>query len=138
MRLHALEVVAADASPAITNAIRFTRSPSGLIRDPGTGLLNRRYFAGRLDAEVERAQQSSASLTLLHVGLGRSRAASPGVDSQLNEVAEMVRFELGARGEICRVGSAELATLIRTSRAELLTVLEQIRQQLPPNAAMTQ
>ena len=130
VRLHALEVVAADASAALTNAVRFHEVSALSIRDTGTGLLNRRYFAGRLDAEVERAQQSSASLTLLHVGLEEGRAASPIVDSQLKEVADLVRFELGARGEICRVGSAELAALVRTSLAELRSALEQIRRRL--------
>jgi GGDEF domain-containing protein len=130
VRLHALEIVASDATAAITNAIRFHEVSALSIRDAGTGLLNRRYFAGRLDAEVERAQRSSASLTLLHVGLEGSGAASPVVDSQLKDVAELVRFELGARGEICRVGSAELAAVMRTSLGELRSAFEQIRRRL--------
>lgn len=129
-RLHDLEAVAADAKAAITNAARFHEVSALSIRDAGTGLLNRRYFAGRLDAEVERARQSSASLTLLHVGLEDSRTASPIVDAQLKEVAELIRSELSDKGEICRVGFAELAALVPTNLAELRAALEQIRRRL--------
>jgi diguanylate cyclase (GGDEF)-like protein len=110
--------------------MRFHEVSALSIRDTATGLLNRRYFAGQLDAEVERAQQLGASLTLLFVGLEESRSTSPTVDAQLTEVAELIRFELSGRGEICRVGLAELAVLVPRSVVELRTALEQIRRRL--------
>jgi GGDEF domain-containing protein len=128
--VHALETVAADASAAITNAMRFHEVSALSIRDTETGLHNRRYFAGQLDVEVERAQQMGASLTLLLVGLEESRGASPIVGAQLIEVAELIRFELSGNGEICRMGLAELAVLVPKSAAELQSALEQIRRRL--------
>jgi GGDEF domain-containing protein len=130
VHLRALEAVAADASAAITNAMRFQKVSALSIRDTETGLFNRRYFAGQLDAEVERAHQSRASLTLLLVGLDESQGASPNVDSQLTEVAELIRFELSGRGEICRVGLTEIAVLVPRSVAELGASLEGIHRRL--------
>jgi GGDEF domain-containing protein len=130
VHLRALEAVAADATGAMTNAMRFHEVSALSIRDTETGLFNRRYFAGQLDAEVERAHQSGASLTLLLVGLDESQSATPNVDSQLMEVAELVRFELSGRGEICRVGLTEIAVLLPRSVAELRASLERIHRRL--------
>ncbi len=130
VRMHALEAVAADASAAITNAVRFHEVSALSIRDTDTGLLNRRYFAGRLDAEVERAHQSGASLTLLLLGLEKPGSASPTFDAQLVEVAELIQSELRGSDDVCRVGSAELAALVPRSVAELRVALEQIRRRL--------
>jgi GGDEF domain-containing protein len=129
-RLRSLEAVAADASAALTNAVRFHQVSALSIRDTETGLLNRRYFAGRLDAEVERAQRSGAHLTLLLAALDGSRGASPVVDGQLVELAELIRGELSINDEVCRVGLAELAALVPRSAAGVQPALEQIRRRL--------
>jgi GGDEF domain-containing protein len=129
-RLRALEAIAADASAALTNAVRFHQVSTLSIRDADTGLLNRRYFAGRLDAEVERAQQSGANLTLLLAGLAEPPGAPQAVDAQLVELAGLIRLELSGRLDVCRVGASELAVLVPRAAAELRTALDQIRRQL--------
>lgn len=133
VRVRALESAVNDAAAAITNAVRFHQVSALSIRDTDTGLLNRRYFAGKLDAEVRQARASNEQLTLLLVSTevdDPEGADSPAADALLVEVAEYMRFELGGSEGVYRLALAVLAVHVPASVAELQPTLDRVRRRL--------
>lgn len=136
-RVRALEVAVADATAALTNAVRFHQVSALSIRDTDTGLLNRRYFAGKLDTEVRRAHKANEPLALLLVSSEWDDAeygASPAADAQLVELADFVQHELGAGEGACRLTPAVLAVHVPKTLAELEPTLVRVRRRLAEGA----
>jgi diguanylate cyclase (GGDEF)-like protein len=135
-RLAALGEVVGVAAGGLTNALRFHEVSALSIRDTGTGLLDRRYFAGKLDAEVDRARRSGDRLALVLVmvdGLGaiESRRGAAEADAALARVAARLRQELVQPDEVCRLGRGELGLFVPGGEsADLQGALNRLRQSL--------
>ena len=135
-RLHALEEVVGTAAGAIANALRFYEVSALSIRDTGTGLLDRRYFVGKLGDEVELAragQQRFALLLVLVEGLTvvEARQGAAAADGLLTRIAERLRAELRLPEEVFRIGRAELAAFVRGGEsADVQAAVNRIRRSL--------
>jgi len=126
--LATLEELALAAGRAIENARQFRELHELAVRDPLTGLHNRRYFHETLAHEVKRAHRYDRRLAMLFFDLDDFKSINEeighlGGDSVLAEVAQRLRLVVRGADIPCRVGGDEFAVILpEASRddAELL------------------
>ena len=121
--LAALEELALTAGRAIENARQFQELHELAVRDPLTGLHNRRYFHETLAHEVKRAHRYDRRLALLFFDLDDFKAINEeighlGGDSVLAEVAQRLRLVVRGADIPCRVGGDEFAVILPESSLE--------------------
>src|SRR6476646_119594 len=121
--LSALEELALTAGKAIENARQFEELHELAVRDPLTGLHNRRYFHDTLDHEVKRAHRYDRRLAMLFFDLDDFKAINEeighlGGDSVLAEVAQRLRLVVRGADIPCRVGGDEFAVILPESSLE--------------------
>jgi diguanylate cyclase (GGDEF)-like protein len=122
--LAALEELALAAGRAIDNARQFRELHELAVRDPLTGLHNRRYFHETLSHEVKRAHRYDRRLALIFFDLDDFKGINEeighlGGDSVLAEVAQRLRLVVRGADIPCRVGGDEFAVILpESSRAE--------------------
>lgn len=151
VRLLELTRTVGIAAGSFETALRFDAIAALSVRDAGTGLLDRRYFDGRLADEVDRAQRNGGVLGLLVVsvhglgGLGERRGAAA-ADILLAQIADRLRALLPGSGEPCRLGGGELGLVLtdgqtaeaaRTAVAELRTSLDELAARAGATLACT-
>jgi diguanylate cyclase (GGDEF)-like protein len=133
-QLAALEELAAGSSRAIENARRFRELHELAIRDPLSGLHNRRYFHDTLAHEVKRAHRYSRRLALIFFDLDDFKAVNErighlGGDGVLAEVAERLRSVTRGSDIPCRVGGDEFAVILPEAALEDAELLFERLQQ---------
>jgi diguanylate cyclase (GGDEF)-like protein len=121
--LAALEELALAAGRAIENARQFRELHELAVRDPLTGLHNRRYFHETLSHEVKRAHRYDRRLALLFFDLDDFKGINEeighlGGDSVLAEVAQRLRLVVRGADIPCRVGGDEFAVILPESSLE--------------------
>ena len=121
--LSALEDLALTAGKAIENARQFEELHELAVRDPLTGLHNRRYFDDTLDHEVKRAHRYDRRLALIFFDLDDFKAINEdighlGGDSVLAEMAQRLGLVVRAADIPCRVGGDEFAVILPESSVE--------------------
>lgn len=121
--LAALEELALTAGRAIENARRFRELHELAVRDPLSGLHNRRYFHETLAHEVKRAHRYDRRLALIFFDLDNFKAINEdighlGGDAVLAEVAERLRSVVRGADIPCRVGGDEFAVIFPESSLE--------------------
>jgi diguanylate cyclase (GGDEF)-like protein len=121
--LAALEELALTAGRAIENARRFRELHELAVRDPLSGLHNRRYFHETLGHEVKRAHRYDRRLALIFFDLDNFKAINEeighlGGDAVLAEVAERLRSVVRGADIPCRVGGDEFAVILPESSLE--------------------
>jgi len=95
----------------------FDRLSDTARRDPLTGLLNRRGFEERLDAELARARRGNRSVALVladldHFKTVNDRLGHPAGDAVLIRVAEVLD-RVGRRGDtVARMGGEEFVFIV--------------------------
>lgn len=87
------------------------------IRDPLTGLYNRREFDRRLRHELERCHRYQQPLSLLMLDLDHFKAVNdghghPAGDKVLREIAGQVKQALRGSDEVVRYGGEEFAVIL--------------------------
>lgn len=103
------------------------------IRDPLTGLYNRRFMEEWLDRELRRTERlgqplSALALDLDHFKRFNDTFGHEGGDLVLREVGALLRGLVRASDIICRVGGEELVLLLpETPLATALQIAETIR-----------
>jgi diguanylate cyclase (GGDEF)-like protein len=105
------------AASAVYNAIAFERTRESSVRDPATGLHNRRFFDEVLPAELARARRSGepVSLVMLDVdGLKRVNDSQghQGGDQMLLALADALRAAVRGSDAACRLGGDEFAVIL--------------------------
>ena len=120
--LSALEDLALTAGKAIENARQFEELHELAVRDPLTGLHNRRYFDDTLDHEVKRAHRYDRRLALIFFDLDDFKAINEdighlGGDSVLAEMAQRLGLVMRGADIPCRVGGDEFAVILPESSA---------------------
>ena len=121
--LGTLEELALAAGRAIENARQFRELHELAVRDPLTGLHNRRYFHETLAHEVKRAHRYDRRLAMLFFDLDDFKAINEeighlGGDSVLAEVAQRLRLVVRGADIPCRVGGDEFAVILPESSLE--------------------
>jgi diguanylate cyclase (GGDEF)-like protein/PAS domain S-box-containing protein len=90
------------------------------LRDPLTGLFNRRFFEESLDRELRRATRKKSSLALLFIDIDHFKKFNDSFghdagDMVLQEVAEVFREHFRSEDVVCRFGGEEFAVLLPDS-----------------------
>jgi diguanylate cyclase (GGDEF)-like protein/PAS domain S-box-containing protein len=90
------------------------------IRDPLTGLFNRRFLQESLDKELQRAKRKKRSLAILFLDLDNFKCFNDTFghdagDSVLQSMAETFRSQFRAEDVICRYGGEEFAVILPES-----------------------
>jgi diguanylate cyclase (GGDEF)-like protein len=121
--LSALEELALTAGKAIENARQFRELHELAVRDPLTGLHNRRYFHETLAQEVSRAHRYDRRLALIFFDLDDFKSINEeighlGGDSVLAEVAQRLRLVVRGADIPCRVGGDEFGVILPESSLE--------------------
>jgi diguanylate cyclase (GGDEF)-like protein len=121
--------------------------------DPLTGLFNRRYFATRIEEEIERARRYSLELSLLLIDIDDFKRVNDELghlagDFLLKQIAEVLKRSVRVFDVCTRYGGEEFAILMPGSGINnALVVAERIRSRveqasreagtLPPHARIT-
>ncbi len=103
------------------------------VRDPLTGLFNRRYLAEMLDRELARAARESTSVGVVMLdidhfkGLNDSRGHKAG-DVMLQALGQLLRLQTRLGDIACRYGGEEFVIILpKTTAAVALRRAEQLR-----------
>jgi diguanylate cyclase (GGDEF)-like protein len=133
----ALQTLAEEVAPGITNARRFARAEQRAATDELTGAGNRNAYEAELEREVARAGRTGRPLSLLVLDLTREPAALGDVSDQdvaLREFAALVTRVTRATDILCRRGPREFAILLpETQAAGARTFLSRLRQEIAGN-----
>lgn len=94
------------------------------LRDPLTGLYNRRYLNEAMTRELARARRAGQSLGIVVIDLDRFKAINdshghPAGDSVLCQVAELLRADMRASDILCRFGGEEFVALLPGASEEV-------------------
>jgi len=121
--LSALEELALTAGRAIENARQFRELHERAVRDPLSGLHNRRYFHETLAHEVKRAHRYDRRLALIFFDVDDFKAINEeighlGGDAVLAEVAQRLGSVVRGADIPCRVGGDEFAVILPESSLE--------------------
>ena len=93
------------------------------IRDPLTGLFNRRFLQESLDKELQRAKRKQRSLSLIFLDLDHFKRFNDvfghdAGDNVLQSMADIFRTHFRAEDVICRYGGEEFAIILPESSVQ--------------------
>ena len=119
-QIAALEDLAAVAGRAIENVRRYNELRELAVRDPLSGLYNRRYFHETLAHEVSRAHRHDRPMALIFFDLDDFKAINEqvghlGGDAVLTAIGERLSSAVRASDIACRVGGDEFAVILPES-----------------------
>jgi diguanylate cyclase (GGDEF)-like protein len=118
---------------AVQNARDYREKLEQAIRDPLTGLYNRRFLLEALEKEVQRSARygSEASLVIFDVDdfkLVNDRFGHAAGDDVLRAVGRLAEAHIRPADSFARIGGEEFALLLpETSQLEALLVAERVR-----------
>ena len=122
-RLRLASAVAEHTAMALANlSLRETLRHQS-IRDPLTGLFNRRYFEESLEREVRRARRRGVSLGVIMLDLDRFKVVNDNHgheagDVLLRTLGELLRRNVRGEDVACRWGGEEFALLLPEASLE--------------------
>ncbi len=98
--------------------------------DEATGLPNRAAFESAMKLTLIGAgrQQGLAYLDLDHLSVINDTTGHAAGDAMLHGIGSLLRAEIGAEGEVFRIGGDEFALLLTGDAAEVRARIDQIRQ----------
>lgn len=105
------------------------------IRDPLTGLYNRRHFHERLEQELARAERTGRSFHITLIDLDRFKAVNDRYghnagDEVLRRFAEVARQTLRKSDLVARYGGEEFIVLLPDGQVDdIIAVMDRLRQQ---------
>jgi diguanylate cyclase (GGDEF)-like protein len=114
------------------------------IRDPLTGLYNRRYLEETLDREVRRAARAAQSLGVLMIDLDHFKKFNDTYghdagDAVLRETAQFLAKGIRAEDFVCRFGGEEFVVILPTADQEITQArAERLRSKMRQLAVMYQ
>jgi diguanylate cyclase (GGDEF)-like protein len=127
------KAVGRQLSIALDNATLLDRATDMSLRDPLTGLFNRRYLEEVLEAEIRRAARYSLPLAVTMIDVDNFKAYNdlhghPRGDEVLCEVAQRLRDQVRRTDIVTRYGGEEFVVLLpMTSKAHARLIGEKLR-----------
>ena len=106
------------------------------IRDPLTGLYNRRFLSEWLEREISRSRRNGSSFAVLMLDLDHFKRFNDAFGHQsgdlaLREVCALLQQSVRGSDVVCRYGGEEIAVLLPDSELEhAMRVGEKIREQI--------
>lgn len=106
------------------------------IRDPLTGIYNRRYMQEALDREIKRVGRTRQSLSLIMLDIDHFKTVNdtyghPAGDTLLRKLAEVVQGQIRGEDVACRYGGEEFAIILPNSSLDSARrCAERIREEL--------
>lgn len=116
--------VAEHMGIALTNLRLLETLRHQSIRDPLTGLFNRRYFEETLEREIKRAERSGSPLSLMMLDIDHFKAFNdtyghaPG-DALMRELSELLHDHTRGGDVACRFGGDEFLLLLPETSFEV-------------------
>ena len=132
-RLRLAELVGERLALALANANLREALRHQAIRDPLTGLFNRRYMQETLEREVSRSARSQRPLSILFLDLDHFKRFNDthghgAGDALLREFGHLLRTRLRAEDIVCRYGGEEFLLIMpETTLAATLERAETLR-----------
>ena len=133
LELRIADLLTAQATIALRNADLHARVAEAAVRDPLTGLLNRRYFDTALGHAFAAARRSGAPLSVIVLDLDRFSAVNNDHghtvgDDVLRRVADVLRVHVRDADIVARYGGEEFVIIAPgASRDEAVEVAERVR-----------
>lgn len=115
--LQCAEAVAEQTALALANSSMRQVLQSQSIKDPLTGLYNRRFMEETLERELARAKRSHSALSVVMVDLDNFKALNdhhghPAGDAVLQTCSALLQRSLRASDIACRFGGEELMVIL--------------------------
>ena len=116
--------VAEQLSLAIANLNLRTTLQAQSIRDPLTGLFNRRYLEEFLHQEIHRAERNQYSVGVIMIDIDHFRhfnntLGHDGGDFILKEIAQLLKNEIRQSDVACRYGGEEMLLILPETSLEI-------------------
>lgn len=137
-----LQLLVGQMGVAVQNARDYREKLEQAIRDPLTGLYNRRFFLETLEKEVQRASRygSEASIVLFDVDDFKQindTYGHPTGDDVLRRIATIATEQIRPVDSFARIGGEEFALLMpETPQMEALLVAERLRTTIAREAIL--
>ncbi|HEX6868315.1 MAG TPA: diguanylate cyclase, partial [Candidatus Limnocylindrales bacterium] len=128
------DLLATQVAVALRNADRHARVSDAAVRDPLTGLLNRRYFDEAVEAAFASARRSGLPLSLIVLDLDRFSSVNNEHghavgDAVLRRVARAMAAAVRTGDTVARYGGEEFVVIAPGADAEAaVEVAERIRE----------
>jgi diguanylate cyclase (GGDEF)-like protein len=124
----AVRALTTIASVAIDNSLRFAKSEALAMRDPLTGLHNRRAFSERLQAEIEASERDLRQMTFVMVDVDDFKRVNDnfghlGGDAVLRQIADALLRGSRAQDVVARYAGDEFCILLTNVDSELAFTL---------------
>jgi diguanylate cyclase (GGDEF)-like protein len=132
-RLRTIISVAEHVALALANLKLRETLRTQAIRDPLTGLFNRRHMEESLEREIARATRSSATVAALMIDIDHFKRFNDtfghaAADLALRETSEVIRKNLRSDDIACRYGGEEIVVILPdTNLEEAMASAEEIR-----------
>jgi len=127
------KAVGRQLSIALDNATVLNRATDMSLRDPLTGLFNRRYLEEVLETEIRRAARYNLPLAVTMIDVDHFKAYNdrhghPRGDEALCEVAQRLRDQVRRTDVVTRYGGEEFVVILPvTSKAHARLIGEKLR-----------
>ena len=127
------DLLATQVGVALHNADRHATVSDAAVRDPLTGLLNRRYFDEAVETAFAEARRSGQPLSLIVLDLDRFSAVNndhghPAGDAVLRRVASAMLGAVRAGDTVARYGGEEFVVIAPGAATdEAVAVAERVR-----------
>lgn len=120
---HIFQIIANQMAVSMENAEIYAQVEQMAITDPLTGLFNKRYFAGRMDEILSRAERHDDTLAVVMLDIDHFKQVNdtyghPLGDVVLKEVAKELKDSLRKIDLLARFGGEEFVLLLDATDAD--------------------